>query len=61
MPTMLKFRSLQKRIVIYDKDDKRSDVEKRKHEKKKKGRFLFFYFLISILQAHSTLSLLLKP
>ena len=32
MPTMLKFRSLQKRIVIYDKDDKRSDVEKRKSE-----------------------------
>ena len=32
MPTMLKFRSLQKRTVIYDKDDKRSDVEKRKRE-----------------------------
>ena len=42
MPTMLKFRSLQKRTVIYDKDDKRSDVEKRKREKKK-GRFLFFF------------------
>ena len=32
MPTMLKFRSLQKRTVIYDKYDKRSDVEKRKSE-----------------------------
>ena len=43
MPTMLKFRSLQKRTVIYDKDDKRSDVEKRKREKKKKEDFCFFF------------------
>ena len=30
---MLKLRSLQKITVLYDKDDKRSDVEKRKREK----------------------------
>ena len=44
---MLKFRSLQKRIVIYDKDDKRYDVEKRKHENlnnKKKGKIFVFLF-----------------
>ena len=46
MPTMLKLRSLQKRTVIYDKDDKRSDFEQRNRENKKlkKGRFLLFFF-----------------
>ena len=47
MPTMLKFRSLQKRTVIYDKDDKRSDVEKRKsanlNKIKKRKIFVFFF------------------
>ena len=44
---MLKLRSLQKRTVVYDKDDKRSNVEKRKREKKK--RKIFVFFLVSIL------------
>ena len=35
MPTIVKLRSLQKSTVLYDKDDKRSDVEKRKRENKK--------------------------
>ena len=39
MPTVLKLRSLQKSIVLYNKDDKRSDVE----EKKKEEDFCFFF------------------
>ena len=51
MPTTLKLRSLQKRTILYYKDDKL----------KKSRKIFVFFFLSSILQAHSTLSLLLKP